>query len=611
MTKEDYQNLLPSLPASPGVYRFVDAQDEILYIGKAKSLKNRIASYFTQGKDQRNKTRIMVRAAARIEYTLVDTEQDALLLEASLIKKHQPRYNVALKSDRPYPYICIKKERFPRVFVTRQVVKDGSRYFGPYTARRRIEGLLQLIKNLFQLRTCTFQLSQESIDKGKFKVCLEYHIKNCKAPCVGFETEEEYNVKVEQIANILKGNFASVKRYLEGEMQRHAENMEFERAHEIKLQWQALVDYQGKSTVVNPNLADADVFFLDQDEDTAYVNYLKVVNGAIINTFMLEMEKNLSDDPPALLLYAVSTLREKFGSLAPEIIVPLDIAPPEPGVKVTVPQIGDKRKLLELAEKNARYFVLQKQKERAGREKRQTATERLLEQMKKDLHMDVYPVHIDCFDNSNLQGTNPVSACVVFKNLKPAKRDYRHYHVKTVEGPDDFATMREVVFRRYRRLLDEQKPLPQLIVIDGGKGQLSAAAESLKALDLYGKVALIGIAKRLEEIYFPEDSVPLLLSKKSPSLQIIQQARDEAHRFALEFHRDTRSKNLLQTELTGIKGIGEKTAQKLLTAFGSVQKIRQAGYEAWVKEAGKAVAERLKTHWEGGNTEEEQIPPGI
>lgn len=597
MQKEDYQALLPSLPTDPGVYRFISESDEILYIGKAKNLKNRIASYFTQGKDMRHKTRLMVRAAQRIVYTLVDTEQDALLLEASLIRKHQPRYNVMLKDDKPYPYICIKKERFPRVFVTRQVVKDGSRYYGPYTSRQRIDGILELVKHLFKLRTCTFQLTEENIQKGKFKVCLEYHIKNCQAPCVGFETEEEYNQKVEQIANILKGNFASVKRYLESEMQRYAENLEFERAQEIKQQWMAFDNYQGKSTVVNASIADVDVFAIEEDEELAYVSYLKVANGAIINTYLLELEKNLSEDKAVILQYAIETLREKFQSIAPEILVSIELPNASKDFKVTLPQIGDKRKLLELAEKNAKYFVLQKQKQQASKEKRKTNTERVLEQMKKDLQMDVFPIHLECFDNSNLQGTSPVSSCVVFKNLKPAKRDYRHYHVKTVEGPNDFATMEEVVYRRYRRLLDEARPLPQLIVIDGGKGQLGAAVESLKKLDLYGKIAIIGIAKRLEEIYFPEDSLPLLLSKKSPTLQIIQQARDEAHRFAIEFHRDTRSKKLLATELTQLEGIGDKTAEKLLTHFGSVQKVKEASYEQWQEVAGKAVAEKLRKAW--------------
>lgn len=597
MTKDDYNKIAPNFPTQPGVYRFIDKDDVILYIGKAKHLKKRVSSYFGNRKDMRNKTRIMVRKSVRIEYTIVDTEQDALLLEATLIQKHQPRYNVALKSGKPYPYICIKKERFPRVFITRQVVKDGSKYFGPYVSRQRMNTILELIKNLFQLRTCNLHLSEKNILAEKFKPCLEYHIKNCLAPCVGFEDEEAYNAKISQVSNILKGHFASVKRYLKGEMQKHAELLQFERAQEIKIQYDALENYQGKSTVVNPSIKDVDVFSLEQDEDLAYFNYLKVVDGAIINTFTMELDKNLDDNQEDLLVFAIQTLREKYQSIAPEVIVPVEIPAVWEGTIITIPKIGDKKKLLELSEKNLAYYVLQKRKQAASKAEKQSTAEKVMEIMKKDLQMSVLPLHIECFDNSNLQGTNPVAAMVCFRHGKPSKRDYRHYHVKTVEGPDDFASMEEIVFRRYKRLLESNKTLPQLIVIDGGKGQLSAAVKSLKALGIYQRVTIIGIAKRLEEIYFPEDSVPLLLSKKSPTLKVIQQARNEAHRFAIEFHRLVRSKKYVATQLTEIEGIGKKTAEKLLQEFASVEKIKAASQEALEASVGKAATRKLFNYY--------------
>jgi excinuclease ABC subunit C len=578
MKTEDYKAMLPSLPTHPGVYRFIGAEDEILYIGKAKNLKKRIASYFGERKDMRRKTKRMVLAAERLEYTIVDSEQDALLLEATLIKKHQPRYNVALKHSRPYPYICIRNERFPRVEIAYKVAKDGSKYYGPYVSRKRMYTVIDLIKELFQLRTCNLNLSEENIEKGKYKVCLEYHIKNCKAPCVGFEREEEYNVKVEQVANILKGHMASVRRYVKEEMDKSVEELNFERAHELKVQLDLITKYQGKSTVVSASIRDADVFYIALDEDSgmAYVNYLKVVEGAIINAYTLEMQQNLDNEIEDLLLYGIQELREKFQSIATEIILETDLLLPWEDVKVTVPKIGDKRKLLDLSKKNALYHLNQKRKEAAAKAEKKTKTEQILQLMKKDLQMEELPIHIECFDNSNLQGTNPVSAMVVFKNAKPAKRFYRHYHVKTVEGPNDFASMEEVVYRRYKRILEEHKPLPQLIIIDGGKGQLSSAVKSLKALGIYERVTIIGIAKRLEEIYFPDDPIPLLLSKKSHTLKIIQQARDEAHRFAITFHRKVRDKQLTQTELTEIPGIGDKTAAKLLKEFGSVKKVKAA-----------------------------------
>lgn len=597
MVKEDFQKIAPNFPTQPGVYRFISKDDEILYIGKAKHLKKRVSSYFSERKDMRKKTRIMVKAAARIEYTIVDTEQDALLLEATLIQKHQPKYNVMLKSGKPYPYICIKKERFPRVFITRHVYKDGSKYFGPYVSRHRMNTILELIKNLFQLRTCNLNLSEKNIAAGKFKPCLEYHIKNCLAPCVAFESEEAYNAKIDQVSNMLKGHFGSVKRYLKEEMQRHAEEMKFERAQEIKVQYDALENYQGRSTVVNPSIRDVDVFSLEQDDDMAYFNYLKVVDGAIINTFTMELDKNLDDDEEGLLVFAIQTLREKYQSIAPEIIVPMDVPGVWEGTTITVPKIGDKKKLLELSQKNLTYYVLQKRKQAANRAQKQSTAERVMEIMKKDLQMDVLPLHIECFDNSNLQGTNPVASMVCFRHGKPSKRDYRHYHIKTVEGPNDYASMTEIVYRRYSRLLSTNKTLPQLIIIDGGKGQLSAAVKSLKELGIYYRVTIIGIAKRLEEIYFPEDSVPLLLSKKSPTLKVIQQARNEAHRFAIEFHRLIRSKKYISTQLTEIEGIGKKTADKLLQTFSSVEKIKQASQEELEACVGKSATQKLLQHY--------------
>lgn len=592
MTKEDYLKIAPTVPTEPGVYRFINAEEEILYIGKAKHIKKRVSSYFGNRKDMRRKTKIMVKNSVRLEFTIVDTEQDALLLEATLIQKHQPRYNVALKSGKPYPYICIKNERFPRVFVARDVTKDGSRYFGPYVSKKRVYALLELVKNLFKLRTCNFNLSQENVDNGKFKVCLEYHIKNCQAPCANLETERNYNKKVDQIANILKGNFGSVKRYLKEQMMKFAEDMEFERAHEIKVQLDALEDYQGKSTVVNPKIKDVDVFSMHVEDDLAYVNYIKVINGAIINTFTLEFDINLNNAQGELLVFAIQTLRARFNSIAPELIVPFEI-PCVWEAELVVPKIGDKKKLLDLSQKNLMYYVLQKKKNQAARANKKTSTDKVLEIMRKDLRMSALPLHIECFDNSNLQGTNPVAAMVVFKNAKPAKRDYRHYHIKTVDGPDDFASMEEIVYRRYKRLLDTNAPLPSLIVIDGGKGQLSAAVKSLKKLDLQGKITIIGIAKRLEEIFFPGDSTPLLLSKKSPTLKVIQQARNEAHRFAIEFHRLVRSKKFITSELTGIDGIGKTSADKLLSAFGSVEKIKKASFEDLSAVVNKRIAQKI------------------
>ena len=573
MTTNQYKELAPQIPHEPGVYRFIDEKDVVIYVGKAKNLKKRISSYFGEKKHQRQKTKALVRNAVRFEYTVVETEQDALLLESTLIKKFQPRYNVMLKDGKTYVYIVVKKEPFPRVFFTRRVWKDGSNYFGPYTSKYQANVLLEIIKKLFKLRTCNLPLSQKNIEAGKFKVCLEYHIKNCLGPCVGYESEEDYDAKIRQVKNILRGQIAPVKNYLKERLQVASENLEFEKAQEFKEKLGALENYQSKSTVVNTSIKDSDVFSIRSEEDMAYVSYLKIVNGALINSDNIELTKNLNDDEDELLVFSINYLREKFNSIAPEVIVSKKLRLID-DVTVTVPQRGDKKHLLDLAEKNLKYYILQKRKDDATRAKKQTSAERILKTLQSDLQMDELPFHIECFDNSNIQGSDPVASCVVFKNAKPSKRDYRKFNIKTVIGPDDFASMREVVRRRYTRLKEEKQDLPQLVIIDGGKGQLSSAHEIMKDLGLEDKITLIGIAKRLEEIYFPEDPVPIYINKKSESLKLIQHLRNEAHRFAITFHRDQRSKNALGTELTSITGVGEKTAEKLLKTFGSVSKIK-------------------------------------
>jgi excinuclease ABC subunit C len=576
MTTADFKRIADTVPRQPGVYRFISPDDSILYVGKAKVLRNRVASYFGERKDRLNRTRVMVKNAARLEFTIVETEADALLLENALIKTHQPRYNINLKDDKNYSYICIKDERFPRVFITRQVRRDGSTYFGPYTSKGRLKIILDLVKQLFPLRTCNLNLSEENIASGKFKVCLEYHIKNCEGPCVGEESEENYNAKIEQVRNILKGNFAEVKRHFQGEMERLAEELEFERAQQIADKLKAFERYQSKSTIVSTSLRDIDVFGLALDEKEAYLNYIKIVNGAVIHTHTQEIEMNLDDDQESLLTYAIPELRERFNSIAPEIILEAELELAGVDATVTVPKIGDKKKLLDLSIKNAKYMLLQRKKQRISHQNRQTPAERILKQLQSDLQMDEIPFHIECFDNSNIQGSNPASACVVFKNAKPSKKDYRHYNIKTVTGPDDFASMKEVVHRRYRRLRDEGEPLPQLVIIDGGKGQLSHSMESIDLLGLRGKMTVVGIAKRLEEIYFPDDPVPIHINKKSESLRLIQQCRDEAHRFSLRHHRNKRSIGMTQSELLNIPGVGEKTVQKLIGHFGSTKKVKNA-----------------------------------
>ena len=564
---------LQSLPDSPGVYQYYDKDGKILYVGKAKNLKKRVASYFNKMHDN-GKTRVLVKKIVTIQHIVVSNESDAFLLENNLIKKLQPRYNINLKDDKTYPWICIKKEPFSRIFPTRRMIKDGSEYFGPYTNFKIVHTILDLIKELYPLRTCNYDLSEINIEKGKYKVCLEYHIGNCKGPCEGFETLEHYQSQVNAIREILKGNFKESVRDFKAQMQNFATNMQFEQAQKIKEKLIALESYQARSTVFNPKMASVDVFSIISDEAMAYVNFLQVSNGAIIRSHTLEIKKKLDETDEELLELAVIELRERFKLTSKEIILPflLDFGDT---IKVTVPQLGDKKQILDLSERNARYQRLEqlKQIQIVDPERH---TNRIMAQMKKDLRLSAEPRHIECFDNSNIQGTNPVSACVVFKDGKPSKKDYRHFNIKTVVGPDDFASMEEVVYRRYKRLLDENQPLPQLIIIDGGKGQLSSALKSLDELGLRGKIAIIGIAKRLEELFYPGDSVPLYLDKKSETLKIIQQLRNEAHRFGITHHRDKRSKSALNSSLESIPGIGEKTMLTLIKHFKSVKRLEKA-----------------------------------
>lgn len=597
MTTDDFKAISATIPRQPGVYRFIGPDGHILYVGKAKVLRNRVASYFGNRKDRLHRTRVMVRNAARIEFTIVETEADALLLESALIKTHQPRYNILLKDDKSYSYICIKKERFPRVFVTRRVIRDGSDYFGPYTRAGQRNDILDLIRKLFKLRTCTLNLNEPDIAAGKFKVCLEYHIENCAGPCVGKESEDVYNEKIDQIRNILKGNFAPVRRHFEAEMERLAAQMQFEEAQSIKEKLRSFKNYQAKSQIVSTTVRDVDVFGLAIDGNEAYLNYIHIVNGAIIQTTTQEITLNLDDDPESLLTYTIPVIRDRYNSISQEIILEEAVELPGVEAEVVVPKIGDKRKLLDLSIKNARYMLLQKKKQRINNTNKQTPAERILRTLQNDLQMDELPLHIECFDNSNIQGTNPASACVVFKNARPSKKDYRHYNIKTVVGPDDFASMTEVVHRRYRRLRDEDQPLPQLVIIDGGKGQLSHAMEAVDALGLRAKMTVIGIAKKLEEIYFPGDSIPLHINKKSESLRLIQQCRDEAHRFSLRHHRNKRSIGMVGTELHTIPGIGEKTVQKLIAHFGSPKKVSAALASEIAEVTSLRVAERILSHY--------------
>ncbi|MDD2982682.1 MAG: excinuclease ABC subunit UvrC [Crocinitomicaceae bacterium] len=578
MKPEEIKLKLQLLPDKPGIYQYYDKEGVIIYVGKAKNLKKRVSQYFAKNLDS-TKTRLLVRQIVDIQYLVVDSELDALLLENNLIKKYQPKYNIQLKDDKTYPWICVKKEPFPRVFTTRQVFRDGSKYYGPYANVKMMWTLLQLLKDLYPIRTCSLDLSTKKIKEKKYKVCLEYHIGNCKAPCVGLESEEDYKVYLDQIETILKGNISSVLTHLRKIMLDFAETYQFEEANNVKEKIQMLEKYRSKSTVVSPSIHEVDVITMVEDEKMAYVNYFVIVNGAIVHGFTSEIKKKLDETDSEIIAFVLLEMRDRYDSVSKEVLIEKELDLQIEGLTFSVPQRGDKKQLVDLSLRNAKFFRLEKLKQESIKNP-ESSKDRILNQMKKDLRMTELPVHIDCFDNSNTQGTNPVSACVVFRNAKPSVKDYRHYIPKTVVGPDDFATMEEVVFRRYRRLLEEDKPLPQLIVVDGGKGQLTAAMKALRKLDLHDKIPMIGIAERLEEIFFPGDPIPLYLDKRSETLKVIQHIRNEAHRFGITHHRDRRSKNAFVSELSTVPGIGPVTYEQLMKTFKTLSKIKAATLES-------------------------------
>ena len=585
---------LKTIPNKPGVYQYYDKEGKLLYVGKAKNLKKRVSSYFTKQHDI-GKTRVLVKKIVSIKHIVVETETDALLLENNLIKKYQPRYNIMLKDDKTYPWICIKKERFPRVFSTRKMIKDGSEYFGPYTNVKTVYTLLELINGLFPLRNCNYDLADKNIKSGKYKVCLEYHLDNCLGTCEGKQTEENYNKNIAAIRNILKGNFKDSLVAFKNQMEDFATNLYFEDAQKIKEKIATLMNYQSKSMIVNSKINNVDVFSIVTDEAYGYVNYLQLSYGSIIRSHTLEIKKKLEETDEQILQISVIELRQRFQSQCKEIYVPFKINVGE-NLKIYVPKLGDKKRILDLSLRNAKYYRMERFKQTKITDPNRHEN-RIMSQMKKDLRLSEEPRHIECFDNSNIQGTNPVAACVVFKNGKPSKKDYRKFNIKTVEGPDDFASMEEVVYRRYKRLLDEKQPLPQLIIIDGGKGQLSSSLKSLDKLELRGKIAIIGIAKRLEELFYPEDPIPLYLDKKSETLKIIQQLRNEAHRFGITFHRNKRSKEALNTTLLNIEGIGEKTIIELLKIFKSLKRLQTASFDDLSKAVGPSKAKKIINHF--------------
>lgn len=585
---------IKTLPVAPGVYQYYDKENTILYVGKAKNLKKRVSSYFTKNHDNA-KTRVLVRKIFTIQHIVVNSEKDALLLENNLIKKYQPRYNIMLKDDKTYPWICIKKERFPRIFMTRKVIKDGSEYFGPYTSVRTVKALLDLIRELYPLRTCNYDLSERKIDAGKYKKCLEYHLGNCAAPCEDMQTEEDYNIAVKAIRNIIKGNFKQSLDSFQDLMMSFAQKTEFEEAQKIKDKIDRLANYQAKSTIVNPSINNVDVFSIISDESYGYVNFFKISNGSIIQSHTTEIKKKLDETDKEILELAIIEIRHRFNSVSREVYVPFEVNIGD-DVKVTIPKLGDKKRIIELSERNAKYYR-QEQFKQIKIVDPDRHVKRIMTQMQKDLRLSEEPRHIECFDNSNIQGTNPVAACVVFKDGKPSKKEYRHYNIKTVEGPDDFASMEEVVYRRYKRLISENESLPQLIVIDGGKGQLSSALKSLDILGLRGKIAIIGIAKRLEEIYYPGDSIPMYLDKKSETLKIIQYLRNEAHRFGITFHRNKRSKGAINSELEKIPNIGKQTITTLLRKFKTVKRVKSATFDELVEVIGPSRAQKIHQYY--------------
>ena len=595
--KEFIRLKLKVLPNKPGVYQYYDKSGTIIYVGKAKDLKKRVASYFNKKLDS-GKTRVLVRQIEDIKYIVVDTELDALLLENNLIKKYQPKYNIQLKDDKTYPWICIKKEPFPRVFTTRRMIKDGSKYFGPYPSVKVVNTLLELIRDVYALRTCALDLSEKKIKEGKHKVCLEYHIGNCKGPCIGEETAEDYNQYIKDIEHIVKGNLGAVIQSLKLLMQERSAQLQFEEAQKIKAKITVIERYKAKSTVVSPTIHQVDVITMVQDSKSAFVNYLVINNGAIIHGYTVEVKKKLDESPSSIIGYVLPELRDRFKSLSKEILVEDALDLSLYGVQFFTPQRGDKKSLIDLSLRNAKFYKLEKAKQEKIKNP-ERHTERILEQIRIDFRLTDLPVHIECFDNSNFHGTNAVAACVVFKNAKPSKKDYRHFNIKTVEGADDFASMEEVVFRRYKRLLEEGAPLPQLIVIDGGKGQLSSSLKALEKLGLRGKIAIVGIAKKLEELFFPGDSIPVYIDKRSESIRVIQYLRNEAHRFGIAHHRNKRSKGALVSELTEIKGVGEKTYEQLIQTFKSIGGVQRASLEDLTAAVGSAKAKIIRAHFEG------------
>ena len=595
--KEFIRLKLKVLPNKPGVYQYYDKSGTIIYVGKAKDLKKRVASYFNKKLDS-GKTRVLVRQIEDIKYIVVDTELDALLLENNLIKKYQPKYNIQLKDDKTYPWICVKKEPFPRVFTTRRMIKDGSKYFGPYPSVKVVNTLLELIRDVYALRTCALDLSEKKIKEGKHKVCLEYHIGNCKGPCIGEETAEDYNQYIKDIEHIVKGNLGAVIQSLKLLMQERSAQLQFEEAQKIKAKITVIERYKAKSTMVSPTIHQVDVITMVQDSKSAFVNYLVINNGAIIHGYTVEVKKKLDESPSSIIGYVLPELRDRFKSLSKEILVEDALDLSLDGVQFFTPQRGDKKSLIDLSLRNAKFYKLEKAKQEKIKNP-ERHTERILEQIRIDFRLTDLPVHIECFDNSNFHGTNAVAACVVFKNAKPSKKDYRHFNIKTVEGADDFASMEEVVFRRYKRLLEEGAPLPQLIVIDGGKGQLSSSLKALEKLGLRGKIAIVGIAKKLEELFFPGDSIPVYIDKRSESIRVIQYLRNEAHRFGIAHHRNKRSKGALVSELTEIKGVGEKTYEQLIQTFKSIGGVQRASLEDLTAAVGSAKAKIIRAHFEG------------
>lgn len=596
--KERQQNIrkiktiIRTLPDKPGVYQFLDEKDKVIYIGKAKSLKKRVSSYFSKDTGQSGKTTVMVKKIAGIQHVVVDTELDALLLENNLIKKYQPRYNVNLKDDKSFPWLCIKNERFPRIFSTRHVIHDGSEYYGPYASVKLMNTLLDLIRQLYPLRTCKFSLSEKNIRAKKFKVCLEYHLGNCKGPCEELQAEEDYNESIAEIREIIKGNISNVVSNLRKLMKQYADLLAFEKAQVVKEKLNMLERYQSKSLVVNPRINNVDVFSIISDQESAYVNYLRIINGAIVQAHTIEMKKKLDETDSELLTLAVADLRQRFESDSQELILPFNLDFKFPAIIVTIPKIGDKKQLLDLSERNAKYYKLEKRKQMELVDP-ERHTKRILSTMMKDLRLPELPIHIECFDNSNIQGDYPVAAMVCFKNAKPSKADYRHFNINTVAGPNDYASMEEVILRRYKRIVEEQQTLPQLIIIDGGKGQLSSAVGILEKIGLRGKISIIAIAERLEELYFPNDPVPLHLDKKSETLRLIQYMRDEAHRFGITHYRKKHEKGVIKSTLTEIDGIGEGYAKKLLYKFKSVKRIGEASLEELQQAIGKVKGKQV------------------